>query len=274
MSASIVTESTEVCKSITPGMIFGRLTTVERFMKNGRAYWHCVCGCGNEKDIREDALQSGATKSCGCLVKKDITNQKFNRLTVLHRAERTSFWICQCECGNIIEVASKKLKNGHTKSCGCYNTDRITTHGMAGTPEYNSWQDMKDRCLNPNNRRFEHYGGRGITVCDEWKDSFETFYADMGPRPEEHSLDRIDVNGNYEASNCRWADNATQARNTTQNVIITFDGITLCQQDWADKIGISYSGLRKRLSKMTIEEALSKPLSQKHSSRYRDKENE
>lgn len=254
---------------------FGKLTTVGRFTKNGRAYWHCTCECGNEKDIREDSLQAG-TISCGCANKKDITGQKFNRLTVLRRAERTSFWVCQCECGNIIEVAGDKLQTGHTKSCGCYSISgrRRENHGMAKTPEYYSWQDMKDRCYNSNNTMFKHYGDRGIIVCSEWKDSFETFYVNMGPRPEGTSIDRIDVNGNYEPSNCRWATNAEQARNTTRTVLITYDGKTQCLSDWAIEIGISFKGLKKRLAKMTIEQALTTPLSKKHSSRYRDQEHE
>lgn len=150
---------------------------------------------------------------------KDITGQKFGRLTVLERVEnyRTAArWKCICECGEISVVLGTGLRNGHTMSCGCLNS-RNYIHGQAtrrnATNEYNSWSAMKRRCGLKTTVYWKNYGGRGIKVCDRWLD-FNNFYVDMGLRPSKnHSLDRIDVNGDYEPSNCRWATNAEQNQN-------------------------------------------------------------
>jgi hypothetical protein len=131
---------------------------------------------------------------------------------------------------------------------------------MTKTREYNSWQSMLSRCNNPKNMQYRNYGGRGITVCDEWKNSFENFLKDMGERPENTSLDRIDVNGNYSPNNCRWATKAEQARNKRQTIWITFDEKTQCLTDWANEIGISSEGLRYRLKNTTVNNALTKPV--------------
>lgn len=153
----------------------------------------------------------------------DLTGRKFGRLTVLEYAEtrgKTIYWLCQCECGNKKLVQGNLLKNGQTTSCSCHRKETCSktgkaakTHGMSETPTYNSWECMRARCYNPHNASFKYYGGAGITVCDRWKNSFENFLADMGERPEGTTIDRIDAGGNYEPSNCRWADAKTQALN-------------------------------------------------------------
>lgn len=151
----------------------------------------------------------------------DLTGMSFNRLTVIEMCDREPgkriHWLCKCICGNYCLVPSNPLKNGRTKSCGCLANDltsaRTKTHGMTGTRIYKQWKDMVSRCFNKNRSDFKYYGGRDITVCREWSDSFETFYKDMGEPPNGYTLDRINVNGNYEPSNCIWASRLTQTIN-------------------------------------------------------------
>jgi len=161
----------------------------------------------------------------------DLDGQQFGRLTVVRYAGRVgkrghggSKWLCLCECGNETIAATQKLRSGLTKSCGCYRDERTglrsRTHGQRHYPEYNNYQHMVARCHRKTHHAFAEYGSRGICVCDRWrfgdglKSGFECFLADMGRRPTvQHSLDRINNDGDYEPTNCRWATKQEQANN-------------------------------------------------------------
>src|SRR5690349_11893108 len=163
----------------------------------------------------------------------DLTERRFGRLLVLERAPNVSkktVWNCRCDCGSEAVVTGDRLVKGETKSCGCLSLEmtvaRNSKHGCAArgsyVPEYSSWVGMRKRCNDPNAVGFRAYGGRGIKICTRWQDSFQAFLADMGPRPSlKHSLDRIDVNGDYEPGNCRWATHKQQARNTRRSHFLT-----------------------------------------------------
>ena len=155
-----------------------------------------------------------------------MKGEKFNRLTVLEDSgKRTThggiLWECVCDCGNKSIVNSSNLRSGNTKSCGCLRKETTSAslykHGHwsnhQASPTYKTWASMKTRCTNKKSNRYHIYGGRGITICDRWFNSFENFIEDMGERPDGTSIDRIDNDGFYEKSNCRWADPKTQANN-------------------------------------------------------------
>lgn len=157
-----------------------------------------------------------------------------------------AWWVCQCKCGKQKEIRASDLVQGKTNSCGCEHKERIakasTTHGMKRTKTYSLWQAMKNRC----NRLNQDYSGRGITYDKRW-DSFENFYLDMGEVHDGMSLDRIDVNGNYEKSNCQWATREQQANNTRANVFIEYNGKRQTLAQWAKELNMNYDKLRSRV---------------------------
>lgn len=183
---------------------------------------------------------------------KDMIGFISGKLSVIERVENakdgTAMWLCVCECGEKRIHRGNTLRNNFVKSCGCSNAEFHTKHSKCFTPEYKSWQGMKERCLNPKSKNFENYGGRGITIHERWINSFESFYSDMGPKEKGQSIDRINNNGNYEPGNCRWANNKTQSNNRRSSKFFTNNGETLNGTDWAKKLGISPTAFYKRIS--------------------------
>lgn len=192
-----------------------------------------------------------------------MEGQRFSRLVVVRPAARdkrgNARWHCHCDCGGTATVQSGALRNGHTKSCGCLHREKSTKHGKVGHRVYEVWNSMRDRCLNANHPSFACYGGRGINVCERWH-KIENFVADMGDPPDGMSLDRIDNDGNYEPSNCRWATRKQQSRNTRQNVVLVHRGQTLCVTEWAEIIGVPRETIYTRLRRgWSVARALTKP---------------
>lgn len=186
----------------------------------------------------------------------DIAGKKFGRLIAVRPDESNpKKWICRCDCGNISSALKSDLTRGHTTSCGCYRRQRldesITTHGCSSEKSpnhrmYRTWQDMKARCYNSRNKRYRNYGGRGIKVCKEWVNSFENFYEHVSKlehfKEPGYTIDRINVNGDYEPGNIRWADSDTQASNkTTSHYVTDKDGEVLTIAQYAQKHGIGYN---------------------------------
>lgn len=182
---------------------------------------------------------------------------KYGRLTAVkhsHKVKTHQHWFFKCSCGNEKVICVDSVKSGKTKSCGCLRKEQAkkqgknnTTHGMKGTRAYKSWQAMKQRCLNKNCSAYKNYGGRGITICTEWLESFENFYEDIGERPEGKSLDRIKNNLGYYKSNCKWSTRKEQNNNTRQNRLLTYKGKTQTLAQWSEELGISYNIIWKRL---------------------------
>jgi len=207
--------------------------------------------------------------------KIDLKDQRFGRLVVSHdtgeRKHRQVVWHCRCDCGNEVNVVGYDLTSGRTTSCGCYQRERSveanTVHGMNRQgethPVYVVWKSMLQRCENPNNPEYKNYGGRGITVCDEWHDA-QVFinWALASGWQKGLQIDRIDNNGSYEPSNCRWVTRKENSRNKRNNRLITFDDKTQTMAEWAEEAGISYLVLCSRINQYhwPIERALTEPV--------------
>lgn len=187
----------------------------------------------------------------------------FGKLTVTEETNRRDKWgerfyLCLCSCGKERIVGRRKLVRHLTRTCGGKGCSSVT-HGLSQTPEYQIWASMCSRCTNPNHQAFSNYGGRGITVCDQWLQSFEAFLADVGARPSDlHSLDRFpNNNGNYSPSNCRWATTTQQNRNTRMNVFLRHNGRSQTVSAWSEELEIDSTTIRARLKRgWSVERAL------------------
>ncbi len=210
---------------------------------------------------------------------KDLTGMRFGKITVLEytnkrNINRNILWKCKCDCGNEVYVATSSLNSGHTKSCGCEKNNfvkmgkiggKIGKHYLSRTRLYKCYNHIIYRCYDCSNIQYEDYGARGIKVCEEWKNDFMSFYnwAMKNGYRDDLTIDRIDVNGNYEPSNCRWATAKEQANNRRNNIVIEYNGERHTLAEWAEKlpINISFSSLYNRLKgKWTIEDAFTKPV--------------
>ncbi len=195
-------------------------------------------------------------------------HKKYGRLLVVDLSDKPSkasrYWKCLCDCGRVIDIQGTRLRSGKIMDCGCGKSERLrkaaTVHGLSKSPTWYSWKSMRDRCLNPNVSNYETYGGRGIRVCERWSDSFEAFLQDMGERPPNTTIDRIDNDGNYEPGNCKWSSNEQQAVNRRTSLeFITYLGETRSLSEWSRILGIDYQKLYRRLkSGWSVERALGK----------------
>lgn len=200
--------------------------------------------------------------------KIDLTGARVGRLTVISESKlqsRRVSWVCMCDCGAEVVVMSCNLNRDHTTSCGCIlresRATRFVTHGLSKTPEYKVWRGMRIRCENKNDPAYTNYGGRGIEVCDRWK-SFEKFLADMGRRPKGMTIERNDVNGNYEPSNCRWATMKDQQGNRRDTIRIAIGERVQPLKVWCEEMGTTYKKVHLRLTRYGYElnRALDLPL--------------
>lgn len=201
----------------------------------------------------------------------NLVGQTFGRLTVqslVGSVKNKKVWLCLCSCGKQNTVPTAMLRCGSTKSCGCLGIEARSaatsksnkTHGMSKTQTYSIWFNMRRRCEQKSHKSYCHYGGRGIIVCDRWK-TFHAFFEDMGEAPVGLSIERKDVNGNYEPSNCCWATMKEQSNNRRTNHVLSAFGEKKTMQQWAESSGISYHALSKRIGAgWPVEEAVSKPM--------------
>lgn len=220
------------------------------------------CICGEVVKLAVCLVRRGFIQSCGCVKPvrpKAEVGLKINRLTLIEveepnksdKSRRYGTWLC--ECGKTRRIRIDQVKSGNTTSCGCAMKHPAPRNKMS---EYFIYHNMIKRCYSPNDMNFKNYGARGITICDRWLEGFENFYEDMGPRPGKgYSIERIDVNGNYEPSNCKWATSTEQNRNRRDTIRLILDGERICLKQLADICKRSEHAIKSRLSKgMTPEQ--------------------
>ena len=198
-----------------------------------------------------------------------MVGRRYGRLIVQEKTERINredTWTCRCDCGNITTATTSALVTGHKKSCGCYKLERISqshkTHGESEDPLYHKWEGIKQRCHNPSTKDYPRYGGRGIEVCQEWRDSFEAFrdWALANGYRDDLTIERKDTDGDYCPENCCWATQREQANNRRNNRIVEYKGERKTVAEWAECTGIGYETLRQRLNNgWDVERAMTTP---------------
>lgn len=204
----------------------------------------------------------------------DLTGMRFGKLLVIRRVgsdkSKNATWLCRCDCGNKVVKVGINLRCGDTSSCGCYHKqvvkEHMQTHGKSKTRLYKVWAGIKSRCYNPKVDNYKYYGGRNIGMCSEWKESFEKFMEwsyqngyDENAKPQECTIDRIDNDKDYSPENCRWVNHYEQCHNQSKNRVYTYNGVSLTMAEWARKLNINYSTLKRRIySGMSFEKAILK----------------
>lgn len=246
------------------GQRFGKWTVLHEGNKNKNAtMWYCKCDCGKEKDVCYGTLVRGTSTSCGCSCPgqvKDMTGQRFGRLQVVSQAPKKTYtkqivWKCICDCGNSIDVVGGDLRSGKVKSCGCYNREKLIDcnlkHGRSKTRLYRIWSGIKARTTCETNHAYERYGGKGITICEEWKNNFLKFekWAYENGYNDNLTIDRINNEDGYKPDNCRWSDYYVQANNTSKNVYIKKDNEIHTLAEWCRILHLSYSMVCGRLKR-------------------------
>lgn len=210
---------------------------------------------GSEHNRNHISIMPETTNTPRPFSGKDLTGEKFMRWTVVGiDPDNKRHLLCRCDCGSVRSVYRWSLTRKKSRSCGCFRDEvkkkHSTTHNMANTPEYESWQGCKKRCYNKRTLKYPRYGGRGIKVCNRWLTSFENFLSDMGMRPSpKHSLHRVDNDGNYEPSNCVWATPRIQSRNTSKTRFVVFNGKRLPLAEHAEREGLDYKTVHSRLQR-------------------------
>lgn len=271
------------------GQRFGRLVVLERAEnrmspnKTVRTMWRCMCDCGNVVERSSQNLRTGENPSCGCYKNEqtskrrliDLTGMRFGRLTVVERSDNAKAgqakWLCKCDCGNECIAYGSNLQRGHTISCGCYREEirpsLRQSHGYSNTRIYKVYEKIKGRCYNPNTPCYPRYGGRGITMCEEWLKNPESFiewaYENDYDEDAEYgkcTIDRIDNNKGYSPENCRIVDAKEQANNRRTNLIIEHNGERKTLAQWRDYFGMTQWQAYKNfvIYKRTVQDVIDK----------------
>lgn len=246
------------------GRRFGRLTVIKSvgYIKSHECFL-CKCDCGNETTVNYHKLISGHTKSCGSnlhKIKVDLSGKRFGRLVLIRplsiNGSNGAIWECKCDCGNVVNISGHNIMATGIKSCGCLKRER-SDNKVFDTRLHSIWNNMKDRCKNHNNPNYKHYGGRGISICDEWKD-FRTFkdWAESHGYTDELTIERIDVNGNYCPQNCRWATVKEQAQNKRNTLLYLYKGKVVTLSELAEITNQTYDNLHYHYQNNTLDKWL------------------